>query len=198
MRMALVRWLAGLALVAASSASAAVTATALIGTPADSAGGKTVGAVDDLIIDVDGGRVLYVIVDAKDRYYTLPMRALDLDAAPPRVDLSLGNALARAAPDLRLRRAARLIGQPLQHTNGERIGTIADIAFDTRSGVVERVLVRHEDGVTGFPASVLAHGRFPPLTEYQVERPGPEPLEHFRVRPSDERTRLHDPEWERR
>lgn len=58
--------------------------------------------------------------------------------------------------------------------------------------------MRHEDGVTGFPASVLAHGRFPPLTEYQVERPGPEPLEHFRVRPSDERTRLHDPEWERR
>jgi sporulation protein YlmC with PRC-barrel domain len=198
MRMALVRWLAGLALVAASSASAAVTATALIGAPADSARGKTLGAVDDLVIDVDGGRVLYVIVDAKDRYYTLPMRALDLAAARPRVDLSLANALARVAPDVVLRRAARLIGQPLHHTNGERIGTIVDIAFDAQSGVVEQVLVRHEDGVTGFPASVLAHGRFPPLTEYQVEHPGPEPLEHFQVRPSDERKRLHNPEWERR
>lgn len=198
MRMALVRWLAGLALVAASSVSAAVTATALIGAPADSAGGKAIGAVDDLIIDADGGRVLYVIVDAQDRYYTLPMQALDLDAPRPRVDMSLANALARAAPDVVLRRAARLIGQPLHHTGGERIGTIADIAFDAESGVVEQVLVRHEEGVTGFPASVLAHGRFPPLTEYQVERPGPEPLEHFRVRPSDERTRLHDPEWERR
>lgn len=198
MRLVLVRWLAVLALVAASSASAAVTATALIGAPADSARGKALGAVADVIVDVDGGRVLYVIVDAEDRFYTLPVRALDLDAARPRVDLSLGNALARAAPDVRLRRAARLIGQPLHATTGERIGTIVDIAFDAESGIVEQVLVRHEDGVTGFPASVLAHQRFPPLTEYQVEHPGAEPLEHYRVRPSDERKRLHNPEWERR
>jgi len=192
------RWLAALALAAASNAAAAASASALIGAPAETERAGTLGTVDDVIVDVDGGRVLYVIIDAKDRYYTLPMRAVDLDAARPRVDLSLGNALAQAAPELRLRRAARLIGQPLHHTGGERIGTISDIAFDAESGVVERVLVRHEDGVTSFPASVLAHGRFPPLTEYQVERPGLEPLEHFRVRPSDERTRLHDPEWERR
>jgi sporulation protein YlmC with PRC-barrel domain len=196
--MAWARWLAALALVAASSASAAVTATALIGAPADSARGKALGAVDDLIVDVDDGRVLYVIVDSKDRFYTLPVRALDLDASRPRVDLSLANALARPAPEVRLRRAARLIGQPLHHTAGERIGTIVDIAFDAESGIVERVLVRHEDGVTGFPASVLMHQRFPPLTEYQLEYPGTEPLEHFRVRPSDERKRLHDHEWERR
>ena len=196
---AAVRWLAGLALVAASGAAAAATAAALIGAPAESRRGNAVGTVDDVIVDVDGGRVLYVIIDAEDRYYTLPMRALDLDARRPRVDLSLGNALARVAPDVRLRRAARLIGQPLHRTGGEeRIGTIVDIAFDAESGVVEQVLVRHEDGVTGFPASVLAHGRFPPLTEFQAEHPGPEPLEHFRVRPSDERKRLHDHEWERR
>ena len=50
------RWLAAVALGAASGAAAAASASALIGAPADSARGKAVGAVDDLIIDVDGGR----------------------------------------------------------------------------------------------------------------------------------------------
>jgi len=48
----------------------------LIGAEAKDLRGAAVGTVEDLILDVRDGRVLYVIVDGRQRYFTLPIRAL--------------------------------------------------------------------------------------------------------------------------
>jgi sporulation protein YlmC with PRC-barrel domain len=189
-------WALALSLPAGALAAAA---GALIGAPAQDRNGAAVGTVEDLIVDVREGRVLYVIVEAPERYLTLPVRALRTQGGEAILDLSLAGEVARAR-DPRFRRAARLIGQPLENPGGERIGTIADIEFDPARGRVERVVVNVDGGKANFPPSVLAHGRFPPLTRWQVEHPSPEKAGDagfLRREPSDERTRLHDHRWPR-
>ena len=91
-------------------------------------------------------------------------------------------------------------GWKLQPGGGE-IGSIADIEFDLESGEVQRVLVDTDQGRRNMPPAVLAHGRFPPLTEWQVQNPPADIDERpgfVRREPSSERRRLHNPEWERR
>lgn len=45
----------------------------MVGSPIENRSGERVGKVDDLIVDVRAGRVLYVIVDSQGRFYTLPI-----------------------------------------------------------------------------------------------------------------------------
>ena len=172
----------------------------LIGVEAKDLRGAAVGTVEDLIVDVRDGRVLYVIVDAQQRYFTLPIRALSDRQGAARLDMRLAGEVAHT-DEPRFRRAARLIGQPLEHPGGERIGTIADIEFDPAQGRVEHVVVSTAQNKTAhFPASVLAHGRFPPLTRWQAEHPPADVTEnrgYLRREPSDERNRLHDHRWPR-
>lgn len=161
--------------------------------------GEPLGTVEELIVDVRAGRVAYVVIAGYERFYTLPLRALDERG---RVNLDLANAVARdsSPADPRFRRAARLIGQPVTNPGDGRIGTIADIEFDLRSGDVEQVRVSTPQGPRNMPASVLAHGRFPPLTQWQVEHPSAEVSKRqgfVRREPSEERNRLHDHEWQR-
>ena len=144
---------------------------ALLGEPVRNLDNQRVGEVADLIIDVQNGKLLYVLVDGGERFYTLPARAfrgeqlriaqMDLASAAARVESS----------DVRFRRAGRLIGQPVTRPGGGRIGSIADIEFNLASGEVQRVLVDTDQGRRNMPPAVLAHGRFPPLTEWQVENP---------------------------
>ena len=169
----------------------------LLGQPVQALNGERVGAVQDLIVDVDAGRVLYVIVQGGQAFHTLPVRALDERL---RLDMDLANAMARDQnrDDPKFRRAARLVGQPVEQPGGPRIGTIADIEFDLESGQVERVVVSTSDGPRDMPASVLAQGHFPPLTRWQAEHPPAEVSGEpgfVRREPSDERRSLHDPKW---
>lgn len=172
----------------------------LIGAEAKDLRGAAVGTVEDLIVDVRDGRVLYVIVDGPQRYFTLPIRALRARDGMARLDMQLAGEVAHT-DEPRFRRAARLIGQPLEHPGGERIGTIADIEFDPAKGRVQQVVVSTAQGGTAhFPASVLAHGRFPPLTRWQAEHPSPDASGNFgylRREPSSERNRLHEHRWPR-
>lgn len=55
----------------ASAAAHAAAASALIGAEVRDVRGETAGKVQDLIVDVRDGRVLYVIVDAGERFFTL-------------------------------------------------------------------------------------------------------------------------------
>jgi sporulation protein YlmC with PRC-barrel domain len=178
----------------------AMAAGVLIGAAAKDQRGAQVGTVEDLIVDVRDGRVLYVIVDGPQRYFTLPIRALREREGAARLDMRLAGEIAHS-DEPRFRRAARLIGQPLEHPGGERIGTIADIEFDAGDGRVEHVVVSTVAGGSAhFPASTLAHGRFPPLTRWQVEHPMPDASGNFgylRREPSDERNRLHEHRWPR-
>jgi sporulation protein YlmC with PRC-barrel domain len=188
------------ALVLSLPAEAGVMAAgALIGREVQDLEGGKAGTVEDLIVDVRDGRVLYVILDAGERYFTLPIHALRAEAGEVSLDMSDAGELA-PADDPRLRRGARLIGQPLENPNGGRIGTIADFEFDPAKGRVERVVVAVGGGEANFPPSVLAHGRFPPLTRWQAEHPGSDASGNFgwlRREPSDERTRTHDHRWPR-
>ena len=188
----------GLVVLFPGDASAAA-AGVLIGRAIQDLGGRTVGTVEDLIVDVREGRVLYVVVDARERHFTLPIRALREVAGGVRLDMNEKGEIART-DDPRFRRAARLIGQPLVNPGDERIGTIAEIEFEPRAGRVERVVVDVGKGMANFPPSVLAHGRFPPLTRWQAEHP-PSDFSgdpgHVRRDPSSERERLHDHRWPR-
>jgi sporulation protein YlmC with PRC-barrel domain len=183
--------------------ASAAAAGSFIGRAVEDLRGDTVGTVEDLIVDVRDGRVLYVIVDGRERYYTLPIRALRGEDGALRLDMSEAGGIAHSnelRDDPRFRRAARLIGQPLHHPGGERVGTIAEIEFDPAAGRIERVVVDVEQGKANFPPSVLAHGRFPPLTRWQVEHPSPEKAGDagfVRREPSSERNRLHDHRWRR-
>ena len=187
----------GAALTVAAIAAHGAMVSETLGDPVENQRGEKVGAVDDLIVDVRAGRVLYVIVDAQDRFYTLPVRAL---GEALRLDMDLANAAARIGPqaDPKFRRAARLIGQPVTHPGDGRIGTIADIEFDPESGRVENVVVAVDEGRRNMPAGVLAHGRFPPLTRWRAEHPPADVSERqgfVRREASDQRKRLHDHEW---
>lgn len=171
----------------------------VLGDTVENRRGEKIGAVEELIVDVRAGRVVYVILDAHDRFYTLPVRALD---ERMRLNMDLTNAVAhdKSREDAKFRRAGRLIGQPVTHPGDGRIGTIADIEFEPGSGRVERVVVETDRGRRNMPPAVLAHGRFPPLTRWQVEHPPADVSERqgfVRREPSDERRRLHDHEWDR-
>jgi sporulation protein YlmC with PRC-barrel domain len=167
----------------------------LLGQPARSLDGEPVGRIAELIVDVNAGRVLYVIVDGKRGYVTLPVRALE---GPGTVDLALANETARTKPraDPRFRRAGRLLGQEVTYPGGDSIGTIVDIEFDRESGRVEDVVVRTAEGALNLPPSVLAQGFFPPLTRWDHEYATAEELGqrgYVRREASDERTRIAPP-----
>lgn len=161
--------------------------------------GEKLGAVEELIVDVRAGRVVYVVVDSAEKFHTLPVRAFD---ERMRLDMDLANAVAhdKSRADPKFRRAGKLIGQPVSNPGDGRIGKIADIEFDLQSGKVEQVVVETDQGRRNMPPAVLAHGRFPPLTRWQVEHPPADVDERqgfVRRESSDERKRLHDHEWDR-
>lgn len=66
--------------------------------------GAAVGTVEDLVLDVRDGRVLYVIVEAQQRYFRLPIRALHERDGAPRFDIQLAGEIAHT-DDPRFRRA---------------------------------------------------------------------------------------------
>lgn len=188
------------AIALAPAAAAAATAGALLGAPALDARGAPVGEVEELIVDVRDGRVLYVIVDSRGEFLTLPVRALRVAGERAVLDMSEAGEIARTG-EPHLRRAGRLIGQPLHRPGGARLGTIVDFELDPAAGRIERVLVDTDDGErVRFPPGVLAHGRFPPLTRWQADHPpaqGAEDSGFLRREPSDERQRLHEHDWPR-
>lgn len=152
-------------------AAGAASVGALLGEPVVNQRNQRVGTVDELIIDVSGGRLVYVIVADGGRFHTLPIRAFRGEQLRI-AQMDLASAAARVeSADVRLRRAGRLIGQPVTQPGGGEVGAIADIEFDLASGEVQRVLVQTSEGRRGMPPAVLAHGRFPPLTQWQVEHP---------------------------
>jgi sporulation protein YlmC with PRC-barrel domain len=171
-----------------------------MGRPVVDLRGETVGTVEDLIVDVRDGQVLYVIVDGPQRFYTLPIRALRAGDGRAALDMSLAGEIART-DEPHFRRAGRLIGLPLENPGDGRIGTIVDFELDAGRGRIDYVMVRVDGELARFPPSVLAHGRFPPLTRWQVEHPPYDKAEDagfLRRDPSSERERLHDPRWPRR
>jgi sporulation protein YlmC with PRC-barrel domain len=188
------------AMLAVAQDAAAASVSRLLGEPLRNERGETIGGLSDLIVDVRDARVVYLIVDAGERFFTLPMRALGSDM---RLDMGLRGEAARFDPahDARFRRAARLLGQTVTHAHPgdiKRLGVITDIEFDPASGEVRRVVVTDEEGSSGFPAGVLKGGRFPPLTRWQADYVDTEDLDDLgwlRRNPSDERRRFHDPRW---
>jgi sporulation protein YlmC with PRC-barrel domain len=143
--------------------------------------------------------VLYVVVEAGERFVTLPVRALGEHHI---LDMTLANETASLRPQAepRFRRAAKLVGQPITYPGGDKVGTVADIQFELGSGRVQDVVVRTEKGPFNLPPRVLAEGYFPPLTRWDYEYPTKEELGergHLRGEPSDERRRIHEPRWDR-
>jgi sporulation protein YlmC with PRC-barrel domain len=180
------------ALTWANAAQAAEVAD-LVGNAAYDMRGERIGVVEDLVLDVRAGRVLYIIVEGPERFRIYPVRALK---EANRLDTAQAGEIAslQGADDPRFRRAGRLLGEHVQPPGGEPFGVIADIEFDPGSGEVQRVIALTDDGTIGLPATVLAHGRFPPLTEWQVEHPSAVVGNKGFLRrpPSDERRALHN------
>lgn len=186
--------LVGLALWLGGSVARGAEVAQLLGDPVHDRGGQRVGTIEDLIVDVRSGRIVYVIVEAPDRFYTLPIRALDERL---RLNMDLASAAARqpGEGDPKFRRAARLLEQPVDNPGEGTVGRIADIEFDPRSGEVQHVVVQTNQGARNFPPSVLAHGRFPALTRWQVENPDAGAgASGFQIKPSDERKSVHPPQ----
>lgn len=167
-------WAAVGVLVLAVSPAGAASIGELIGERVENLRGETVGHVDELIVDINAGRVLYVIVDRKQGYATLPIGAIErvLPREHVRLDMSLSSSPAdlRAGADPRFRRAGKLIGQEVEIPRAGRLGVIHDLEFEPDTGLVTRVDVGTVDGTRGFPASVLSRGRFSPATRWHSEK----------------------------
>jgi sporulation protein YlmC with PRC-barrel domain len=178
-------------------AAQAAAITQLLDRPVQNERGAPAGTVTDLIVDVEAGRVLYLVLDAGERFHTLPVRALGEDL---RLDLDHAGELARPddEEDARFRRASALIGDRVTHAHpggATQVGTIRDIEFDPDSGRIENVTVSTPQGALGVGAAVLAQGRFPPLDPPQGRYATREELGErgwLRREPSDERRRLHE------
>lgn len=154
--------------------AAEMRASELLGKPVQDAAGKPVGRVTEAIVDVRDGRLAYVVVGGPKRYTTFPIRAVREAerAGALEADTALADAIARSdADEARFARASRLMGQPLTHPGGERIGTIEDFRLDLEGGRVLEVIAQTSQGRRTFPATVLARGNFPPLTRWQAEHP---------------------------
>jgi sporulation protein YlmC with PRC-barrel domain len=160
-----------LALVAPAAHAASV--TGLLGQPITGLKGQNVGVVEDLILDVQAGRVLYVIVQGTQQHYAVPIRGLYRTPGNGalRLDMEIEGEAARISPqaDPRFRRAGPLLGQSIEQPGGGIIGTILDVAFDANSGEIERVIVSTPDGERALPPTALAQGRFPPITLWPQE-----------------------------
>jgi sporulation protein YlmC with PRC-barrel domain len=160
-----------LALVAPAAHAASV--TGLLGQPITGLKGQNVGIVEDLILDVQAGRVLYVIVQGTQQHYTVPIRGLYRTPGNGalRLDMDIEGESARISPqaDPRFRRAGPLLGQGVEQPGDGTIGTILDIAFDPGSGEIERVIVATPEGERALPPAALAQGRFPPITLWPQE-----------------------------
>jgi sporulation protein YlmC with PRC-barrel domain len=177
----------------------AATVSGLLGDAVQNLRGEKVGAVEELIVDVRAGRVVYVVVDSAEKFYTLPVRAFEERL---RLNMDLSNAVAhdKSREDPKFRRAGKLIGQQVTNPGDGRIGKIADIEFHLQSGRVEQVVVETDQGRRNMPPAVLAQGRFPPLTRWQVENPPADVDDRqgfVRRESSDDRRRLHDHQWDR-
>jgi sporulation protein YlmC with PRC-barrel domain len=195
-----IKLLAVVCLMAGAGAALGATASQLIGHALQNERGEPVGKVEDLIVDVRDGRVLYLIVKDNESFQTFPVRALGRDL---RLNTGLAGETANLEPssDPRFRRAAKLIGQPLVHPHPggtQRIGTISDIEFDPATGRVEYVHVSTGEGMSHFAAGVLRHGRFPPLTQWRHDYLDADELDnlgYLRREPSSERLQLHEHKW---
>jgi sporulation protein YlmC with PRC-barrel domain len=178
----------------------AARASELLGKPVQDLRGEPAGKVSEMIVDVRDGRVAYLMVERPGGAYALPARAYKEEG---RVDTRLEGELAlfNSPDDVRFRRAGKLLGQPLVHPhpgNTQQIGTIRDFEFDPGTGEITRVVVATDEGESNFPPGVLAHGRFPPLTQPNrdyLENEDLDDLGYVRRPPSDERRRLHDHQW---
>lgn len=182
----------------ASGAAHAASAAQLLGEPVQNERGARAGTVSDFIVDVEAGRVLYVVLNQGGESKTLPVRALGEEGG---LDMSEAGEIVRpdAVEDARFRRASKLLGQAVKHPHpGERqrVGTIRDIEFDPSSGRVEQVILATPEGQFGVGANVLAHGRFPPLDGPRRQYGDPQALGErglLRREPSDDRLRLQNP-----
>ena len=122
-----------------------VRASALLGAAVDEPGGKNIGYVTDLAIDLESGEVRYAMVQANanagidQRVYGVSLAALRPAAMRDRLvlDRAAARALPPAAPDVQLVRVSRLIG-----------GDVADLVVELRTGEVAHAIVRSPDGAT--------------------------------------------------
>ena len=172
----------------------AAQARGFIGHPVYDGTGALVGEAHDLIVDVNASRVLYVIIEARGRYHTLPIRALD-DQRRLKMELSGEIARGQSLEETRFRRAAWLLGRPISQAGGAQIGTISDIRFDPHSGQIEHVLVETVAGAREMPASVLVQRQAPAGAAARGGAPEQDASPGFVVKPSPERRRLQDPDW---
>jgi uncharacterized protein YrrD len=138
----------------------------LMGEPVQNKSGLPIGFVDDFIVDVEGGRVLYVVVDAGEHYHTLPVRAIHKVTARNalQVDTELKGETARidGGTSPHLRRAGRLIGDEIGLPGSNHRGTIYDVHFEPQSGIITQVVIATAEGERNFPARTLLEARIAP------------------------------------
>lgn len=126
----------------------------LIGKKVANKEGKTLGEVEDLIVDVKGGRIPHVILsfggiaDLGDKLFVFPVNAFTRDATRDRLVLNVERDALRESRgfdrsnwpfDPPLRRASELRGANVKDTDGKPAGEIEDLEVNLATGRVERV-----------------------------------------------------------
>lgn len=121
--------------------------------------GKNVGKVEDLVLDLQGSRVLGILVDEagwfkEARVVPWPsFRAVGLDAVI--IDEEASAKKASEVPEMSevLDGGTVLVGLRVETTDGRELGKIEDFFFDTETGAVEGFELSGGKGRSFLPAS---------------------------------------------
>jgi len=150
-------------------------AAELMGKHVVSPDGRSLGKIEDLIVDMKGGHVPHVVLsfggfaDIGDKLFVFPVNALARDEYRDRVvmrverrqlDESKGFDRSNWPFQPPLERASRLRGKNVKDANGRPAGEIEDLVVDLRTGKVRSVIFAQNGRKGDEPKQVLPLAMF--------------------------------------
>lgn len=146
-----------------------IRATNLMGSDVRSANGQDIGEVQDLLVDVNAGKVKSAIVSLdtdSDKLYRYPISAFAKTSGPDELVLKAGERGPEAAQVFARNdwpswvpgsnttstshlqsgvwQAKRLIGKDIEDRNGDHLGEITDLVIDRATGSVKYAVMRYD------------------------------------------------------
>jgi len=192
---------------AAPNAWLSMHASELFSSPIVDDNGETLGRIDQLLLDLRGGRVDYAVLslEPNGKRFPYPLTAFGPVSGTEKLRLRVDRAALVASTGLAesgatlppgYRPVRELIGRDVVFRGGERAGELRDLVVNLQTGQIRYAVIDYDpvypDGSLGVELSEVAlpAGEGPVVLAREIE---PRPAAGLVVRPSDARRRLQSP-----